>query len=612
LPAGAAAESASEPPKTLALQGEQKKIPNPLRSDAKPLGRLVPVQAEWPLPNDPVRQSLEAPGKPPPGSVAVAKPAPPGKSEIQLKPAGEASDSDLPPLAGVPKTAKHSGVPFDPIKENGKFFDGWTRPNLALVITGREEGYLEPCGCAGLDRMKGGISRRYTMFQTLRAQGWPVVGLDVGGLAKGFGVQAEIKFQMAVEAMRQTGYAAIGLGTADLQLPTEMVLTQVGSVNNQPTPFVSANVGLFAFDDATLARTKLIVAGGRKIGVTAILGKGYQSRINNPSLKFIDPEPAITAVLPALKQKADLLVLLAYAPKDESLALARKFPDFDLVITAGGAEEPPAQALEIRRAGSADATRLVEVGEKGEYAVVLGVYSDPHRPVRYQRVTLDSRFAPAPRMFVLMEAYQEQLQQKLEEAGLAGLGIQPLVHPLAETLGRFVGNDACKNCHEESYKVWRKTAHARAFSSLIQAKPPRQHDPECISCHVIGWNPQKFFPYQSGYLSQAQEKPPEPAAGQAKEKPLAAAKGPAKAKSPVLVNVGCEDCHGPGEKHADAEAGNNQALQKTLRAAMRLTEKEAADPTSRKQNCYTCHDLDNSPEFDFKLYFPLVEHKEEK
>ena len=51
---------------------------------------------------------------------------------------------------------------FDPIKENGPIFVDWPqRAELALVITGRHEGYLEPCGCAGLDKMKGGMGRRH-------------------------------------------------------------------------------------------------------------------------------------------------------------------------------------------------------------------------------------------------------------------------------------------------------------------------------------------------------------------------------------------------------------------------------------------------------------------
>ena len=41
---------------------------------------------------------------------------------------------------------------------------GWPKPKVAMVITGMEEGYIEPCGCAGLDRMKGGMGRRQTLF----------------------------------------------------------------------------------------------------------------------------------------------------------------------------------------------------------------------------------------------------------------------------------------------------------------------------------------------------------------------------------------------------------------------------------------------------------------
>ena len=45
---------------------------------------------------------------------------------------------------------------------------------------------------------------------------------------------------------------------------------------------------------------------------------------------------------------------------------------------------------------------------------------------------------------------------------------------------------------------------------------------------------------------------------------------------------------------------------------MRLTEEEAANPNSPKQNCWSCHDLDNSPEFAFKLYFPFIKHVEKQ
>ena len=94
-------------------------------------------------------------------------------------------------------------------------------------------------------------------------------------------------------------------------------------------------------------------------------------------------------------------------------------------------------------------------------------------------MTLDSRFdvgpghTPSPEMVALMSAYQDQLKQM----GLSGLGIRPLPHPLKATNGDYVGSAACQNCHEESYRIWKKTPHSHAFATLKNALPPRNFDP---------------------------------------------------------------------------------------------------------------------------------------
>ncbi|MEI8372502.1 MAG: multiheme c-type cytochrome [Planctomycetota bacterium] len=485
---------------------------------------------------------------------------------------------DLGPAKRGPRTNKNSGVPFDPIKENGPIFVDWPKPKLALVITGQQNGYLEPCGCAGLDRMKGGMSRRYSLFRQLREKDWPVVGIDVGGIGKGFGKQAELRFQIAINAMSEMRYSAAALGLTDLHLPTPevMALTMPADAKKK-TMFVSGNVGLFEFNESLLPRTQLIAAGYKTIGITSVLGKTYLEQLaGNSDLKMTSPEKLLNEAVPMLKSRANYLILLAHTTHEEAIELANKYPDFDLVICAEGGAEPPAQAKEIHKGG----TKLIEVGEKGMYAVVLGMFDDPQQPLRYQRVTLDSRFPASPEMLALMAAYQGQLK----DLGLSGLGIRPLEHPLKKFNGDFVGTDACTKCHEESYRVWKKSPHSRAFASLQNANPPRNFDPECISCHTVGWHPTKFFPYQSGYLSEKE--------------------------SPKLLNVGCENCHGPGQVHVRAENWGTKAEQIAARKTVVITKEEAADPNSRKQNCWSCHDLDNSPEFKFNLYWPYVKHYE--
>jgi hypothetical protein len=156
-------------------------------------------------------------------------------------------------------------------------------------------------------------------------------------------------------------------------------------------------------------------------------------------------------------------------------------------------------------------------------------------------------------------------------------------------MGGFVGSKECKSCHEESYKVWKKSGHAKAWQTLLEKDPPRNFDPECISCHVVGWSPQNYRPFTSGFLSEE--------------------------KTPHLVNVGCETCHGPGEKHVKAEMGADFDLQEKLRKAAVITLEESQQAVSRaisdRQHCMNCHDLDNSPAFNFEEYWLKIEHREE-
>lgn len=483
--------------------------------------------------------------------------------------------------APLQRRGKHSGEPFDPVQVNGPIFVGWGKPELALIISGRQDGYVEPCGCAGLDRMKGGLSRRYSLFKQLRDDGWPVVGLDVGGQGKQFGRQAVLKFQMTADALKQMNYDAVAYGYNDLRLPAGEVLAVTAAAPGQKSPFLAANAALFGFA-AEMTPTKQIVnAGGKKLGITAVIGKKYQQQINNPDVEMSDPETALSKVVAELeKERCDLLVLLAHATEEESIKLGEKFPQFKIVVSYGGNPEPPDRPKTVGATGNL----LIDVGEKGMNVVVLGIFDDPKEPIRYQRVPLDSRFSSSPEMKLLMTNYQTQLRTE----GLEGLGLRPVPHPRAALQGKFVGSHKCESCHEASYAVWKKSGHARAWDTLKgigpsasnRVDPPRDADPECISCHVVGWHGTQYFPYESGFWSEQQ--------------------------TPKLVDVGCESCHGPGEKHIEAEMGSDEALQATLRQAMVLTKEDA-----EKQQCYTCHDLDNSPDFDFKTYWPLIEHKEE-
>ena len=243
-----------------------------------------------------------------------------------------------------------------------------------------------------------------------------------------------------------------------------------------------------------------------------------------------------------------------------------------MVVTYGGPPEPPPdKAQQI-----GPKTLLVEVGEKGMAAVVLGFYESLGAPVRYQRVLLDSRYAVAPEMQKLMESYQKPLKDARAGRARDSPDAEP---PGGICWGPTSARRSASRATRSPTASGRRASTPRPTRPWSRLKPPRNFDPECLACHVIGWDPAQLTPYEGGYWSDK--------------------------KTPELVNVGCESCHGPGEKHCLAEEKNDPELQKKLQKAVVITKEE-----SEKRHCATCHDLDNSPDFDFKTYWPDVEHYE--
>jgi len=467
---------------------------------------------------------------------------------------------------------------IDPVKMNGPIFVDWdqpAKPRAVLLFTGAQNGYIEPCGCAGLENQKGGMSRRHQLLKSLADLGWPVAAIDTGGLVKEqtFGKQAVLKYNAAVAALKTMKYQVVGLGAAELRLPVDEIISQTAQDGKDPSPFISANVALISFADQLTDRARVITLNGIKIGITSVVSAGEYEKLNNQSLEFKPPEAALREVLPGLlKADCQRLVLLFNGDEKDAVELIKKFPQqFTDVVVTGGADEPPAQV----RLVPGTRTLLIETGHKGMYAVALGIFNDARQPLRYQRVPLDARFGDSDELKKQLADYQDQLR----DLGLKGLGLDK--SPPHPTGRAFVGSQVCGDCHTKAYAIWSKTPHAHATETLVNLDPPRHFDPECLSCHATGWDAQRFFPFTTGYQGLKE--------------------------TPDLVANGCENCHGPGKKHADAELGNVQLPQNqilALRAAMRVSLAEA-----KKSGCVQCHDIDNSPQFNFETYWPQVEHK---
>ena len=363
------------------------------------------------------------------------------------------------------------------------------------------------------------------------------------------------------------GYNAIALGKAELGFPAADILSELVNADGTPGMFVSANVSVFERDAGMPPTYKILQANGLKFGITSVLCKSAQNFSQNDEILLSPTKESLNKVVPILKEKSDIRILLSHGTVEEALAIANDYPDFQVIVTAGGNPEPPSKPV-ILPSGQ----YIITVGQKGMCSIVLGFFDKG--VLKYQRVPHDSRFEQSDVVRQMMQSYQDQLK----ELWLDGLGIRP-VPQTDQTRGANVGPKKCQTCHEYQYDVWKKSKHAHAFKSLEDAKPARDFDPECVCCHVVGWHRHLYFPYQKGYIKPGEDD--------------------------HLKNVSCEACHGPGEAHIAAESSSNVENQKAQREKLHIDLKYA-----KEKMCGDCHDLDNSPNFDPDKYWELIKHPE--
>jgi len=477
-----------------------------------------------------------------------------------------------PPEQGVQKTRSQQ-VEDHQVSE---LYAGWEKPQDVLVFTGRQYGYVEPCGCTGLDRQKGGLARRHSLVLSLRDRGWNVVAVDSGNQVRRFGRQPELKFNLTSELLATMEYQAVGLGPEDLKLPAGELFAVAAVDDNQQSLFISSNVAIL--DREFTRRFQLVETENHRIAVASVIQDDWLKSLFSDDLVIEEAEQALKQVASEEAfQQATFRVLLVHGTMDFTRELAREQKDYDLVVCAGAPGEPAYELEEVKGAKP----RMLKIGEKSMFASVVGIFENEIGKVslKYQRVPLDASYSDSSKVLAMFKQYQEELQR----AGFQGLGIKPEAHPSGY---QFVGSKACAECHQEEFDVWENSTHAQATQSLLaphgRAEIPRQFDPECLSCHSTGWQPQKYVPFESGFMSLAD--------------------------TLLLQGNGCENCHGPGSEHVRLESDPSTSPASLQQLRLFLHQ----DINKAEQSCLECHDLDNSPDFHhdgaFQEYWNKISH----
>ncbi|NOT61857.1 MAG: hypothetical protein HOP19_16710, partial [Acidobacteria bacterium] len=288
------------------------------------------------------------------------------------------------------------------------------------------------------------------------------------------------------------------------------------------------------------------------IGLSDLPPDDFKGQVSASGFMVEDPLAVAKKELAEVQDKADVTVIVGYLKRGTVNKLAQQNADLDLIINADGTGIT-LDPMQINNTLIMYATK--ETKHLGELRFYADADGDIERfTVRY--VELDEVIADDATLATMTKTARKEIdavQTKMAEDEAALIAAKIAVDGLPPS--SFVTSEKCAQCHKAEFDKWQKTRHAHAFKGIETRQ--RIYDAACVGCHSVGFK-------QAGFINIK--------------------------ATPQFANVHCESCHGAGAEHAAKPEKGKYVT--------------PAAPAS----CVGCHDRDNSPDFVFEKYWPVVAH----
>jgi hypothetical protein len=265
--------------------------------------------------------------------------------------------------------------------------------------------------------------------------------------------------------------------------------------------------------------------------------------------RIADPVQTAKRVVPEVRGKADLVVVLAHGKADVAARLASEVTGIDVLIIGNG--ELFTRPVRMGR------TLIVFTAHETRMLGELRFYRGPESgfSIKDRYISLDNDVPDDPAAMKLIEGQKAAVKAVFDRSGP-----QPIARVTGDAApsaqAGFVSAQACSKCHLAEYMQWLNTGHARALSSLAGKR--MEFDTGCLACHTTG--------SQKGGFRTISE-------------------------TPGLTNVQCEQCHGPGRDHVAKPS------------------KDYGHIADMAVVCSTCHTEETSAGFNAGTFWQRIKHK---
>lgn len=368
--------------------------------------------------------------------------------------------------------------------------------------------------------------------------------VDAGDNFGGISEPEKRKAEVILRSMGAMGYDALGLGEIELNHGLDFLLD---TAREAKVPLVCANLVSHRTGKPVVQPYVLLRRGKVKVAVLGLMDNVLEliSRSQGPdSLVVKDPFEVAHELIPALKKKADLVVLLSHMGYAKSSKLAAEIPELDVLVTG----HSPSVNMEARREGNALG---MMTGSRGQYVGYLLLRLGDKKSIEtYESrlVPLDGRIRASALVDGFVNDYNLREKKLLEER--ARLQQEEALSHAGED--RYLGQETCRRCHADTYERIVQMGHARAFTTLTKTNSDGLS--ECLPCHTTG------FGEPTGFMSAS--------------------------VTPDRKDVQCESCHGKGTSH----------------------KRDGSYRLAGEKSCLVCHTDERSPDFSYKTYMRKIAH----
>lgn len=460
-----------------------------------------------------------------------------------------------PPATNDREALAKNPAPSGTLKDRLDVDDGYS---VVFFFSSTVHGSLEVCGCP--IHPKGGMARRMGYINAFkeRSPDAAILQVDAGYIFndtlndKGqLREDADIENGWMIKYLNDVNFDIVNLSYHDISYAKSLLIDSRQRLN---TKLISSN---FKFAPEFIAPYVIKEVSGNRLKKPvriAFIGVTEPAPTDNKDITIADPLESVKAAITEVSEKADLTVVLGYLSLPTAGRIAAANDDLDLIISSddrGLITDP----REINNA------LLIRASKETKHLGELRLYSDPNGEinkftVRY--IDLDKVIPDDPAIAELTAKARVQIAAaQRREAEYEAKAYAELYKSsgMADKPSQYVLSETCAKCHQAEYEVWKKSRHSHAFAAL--ETKDRIFDSACIGCHSLGYQKEGFVNIIA---------------------------------TPQFANVQCESCHGPGANHAAKPIKGNYKT-----------------PT-KNESCLVCHDRENSPDFDFKKYWPVIKH----